>query len=40
MEQPRLNIAPAMPEDIDVIYEFIHQMAIYEKCEDDFVTDK
>ena len=29
-----------MPEDIDVVYEFIHQMAIYEKCEDDFVTDK
>ena len=40
MEQPGLNISPAMPEDIDVVYEFIHQMAIYEKCEDDFVTDK
>ena len=40
MEQPKLVIAPAMPEDIDVIYEFIHQMAIYEKWEEDFVTDK
>ena len=35
-----INITPATPEDIHVIYDFIHEMSIYEKCEDDFVTDE
>ncbi len=40
MEKTKLNIAPAKPEDIHVIYDFIHEMSIYEKCEQDFVTDE
>lgn len=40
MNQLNINLSPATPTDIDVIYEFIHQMSIYEKCEADFVTDK
>lgn len=40
MENGMITITPAMPDDIHVIYDFIHAMAIYEKCEADFVTDE
>ena len=40
MENSKLIISPATSNDIDVIYDFIHEMAVYEKCEEDFVTDK
>ena len=40
MENPKLVISSATSNDIDVIYDFIHEMAVYEKCEEDFVTDK
>ena len=40
MENSKLIISPATSDDIDVIYDFIHEMAVYEKCEEDFVTDK
>lgn len=35
-----LDISAAQPEDLSVIYDFIHDMAVYEKCEADFVVDK
>ena len=40
MQTKKLIISPARPEETPVIYDFIHQMAIYEKCEEDFVTDE
>lgn len=40
MENSMITITPAMPDDIHVIYDFIHAMAVYEKCEADFVTDE
>ena len=40
MGNAKLIISPATSDDIDVIYDFIHEMAVYEKCEEDFVTDK
>ncbi|MCR4965646.1 MAG: GNAT family N-acetyltransferase [Bacteroidales bacterium] len=40
MVKPKITITPATPNDIHTIYDFIHEMAIYEKCEEDFVTDE
>lgn len=40
MKKPDITLSPATPDDIHVIYDFIHEMSIYEKCEADFVTDE
>lgn len=36
----RLSISAARPEEVGLIHHMIHEMAIYEKCESDFVTDE
>ncbi len=40
MQNDKLIIRQAKPEDNATIYRFIHEMAVYEKCENDFVTDE